>query len=435
MSWLLLIRATLLLLLALALDLALRRAPAVQRHLLWSTTILLLLALPLLTLLLPPLALEILPALAEPTPMPSVPLPPIESRSEIELGPLVSGIWVAGVLLCLGRLGFGLLAVRRLRRHARPAAGWETTLAGELGIRRPVELLLCGGLASPMTAGLLRPRIFLPATAAGWSPERRRVVLLHELIHVRRADWLLEILAQLCRALYWFHPLIWLAVRRAGLAREQACDEGVVSRGLRPSEYARHLLAIAEAPAGPPVLLPALSMTQPTHLERRLMSILQAPHRSRRGLVSSLAILLVLGAAALTLAAAEPKPVPPTPPAAPVAPAPPMTPAPSMTPAPPVAPLPPAPPEAPTPPAELAPLAPIDEAELAALTETMAEMHAELEAHHRELQEEHRAELETARAELETQRAELEQAREELEREREELEREREQLRREGSDS
>ena len=77
----------------------------------------------------------------------------------------------------------------------------------------------------PLTWGLFRPVIVLPSGAEHWPEDRRRIVLSHELAHIARHDWLLQICAELVRALYWFHPLAWLAAARLRQESERACDD------------------------------------------------------------------------------------------------------------------------------------------------------------------------------------------------------------------
>ena len=96
-----------------------------------------------------------------------------------------------------------------------------------------------------MTWGTLRPRILLPAEAAGWTDERRRIVLLHELAHIARRDSFSRSVAAIICALYWAHPAIWYAARRMRLEQEHACDDLVLSLGAKASLYARNLLDVA----------------------------------------------------------------------------------------------------------------------------------------------------------------------------------------------
>src|SRR4029079_9712727 len=99
--------------------------------------------------------------------------------------------------------------------------------------------------AMPSTWGIFNPTVLLPGDADTWDEERRRVVLLHELAHVRRKDSLMQIIAQVCCAVYWFHPAVWYTSRKLQSERELACDEHVLALGMNACDYAAHLLEIA----------------------------------------------------------------------------------------------------------------------------------------------------------------------------------------------
>ncbi|HRI53340.1 MAG TPA: M56 family metallopeptidase, partial [Pseudomonadota bacterium] len=120
---------------------------------------------------------------------------------------------VGGLLLVLGalvvglRIGAGWLGVRRLLRAAPKVRDpqWLTLLHDaqrELGVRRPVRLLRSHRSGTPLCAGTLHPAIVLPRQAQSWSAERRRLVLLHELAHIRRYDCLTQLVAQAACALH-----------------------------------------------------------------------------------------------------------------------------------------------------------------------------------------------------------------------------------------
>ena len=102
------------------------------------------------------------------------------------------------------------------------------------GLRRHVALLQTHASDLLATWGLLRPSVLLPAHAREWSDDRIRIVLCHELAHIRRNDWFVQIAAEALRSLFWFNPLIWIACTRLRRESEQACDDVVLDSTSRP---------------------------------------------------------------------------------------------------------------------------------------------------------------------------------------------------------
>jgi beta-lactamase regulating signal transducer with metallopeptidase domain len=210
-------------------------------------------------------------------------------------------LWAAGGVLLVLRLGYGITRVWWMERRAVEITdeGWvriADSLARRLRVGRLVTLLREAHAVVPMTWGVMRPVVLLPADAEGWSEERRTVVLAHELAHVRRWDPLTQWIAHVSLALFWFHPLVWVAARKMREEREHACDDAVLAIGTRPVDYADHLLDIvrslgaAEGPAA------ALAMARRSQFEGRLLAILDGA--TARGGVSR-----GLGMAALVVAA------------------------------------------------------------------------------------------------------------------------------------
>jgi beta-lactamase regulating signal transducer with metallopeptidase domain/tetratricopeptide (TPR) repeat protein len=243
----------------------------------------------------------------------SIPTLPKEPLSPMTWMLAVLGFWSAGTALALARLALGAARVRRVRRRASPDAdpGWRV-IAGELsarlGLPRPVDLLFSEELAVPVTAGLWRPFVLLPEGAHRWNEERRRVVLLHELAHVKRADWLALLLGQTAAALYWFHPLAWTLRVQMRKDCERACDDLVLAAGTRASVYAAHLLSIIRSlRLSHQRTLPAVAMARRSYWDGRMRAILD-PAVERRT-VSPAEKRLAAGAlfaAVVALAALEP---------------------------------------------------------------------------------------------------------------------------------
>lgn len=197
----------------------------------------------------------------------------------------LGAVWSAGLVLVFGLYGVGALRVARIAQHARPlhSADWlalQSSLAAGLKLRTPVRLLAAPGPAMPMTWGTRRPVVLLPSDAEQWPDTRRRDVLLHELAHVVRRDCLTQLVALCACAVYWFHPLVWVAARRLRVERERACDDRVLAAGATPSAYAEHLLEIARTlRAGTMTGLASVAMARPSQLGSRLLDVLDPARR------------------------------------------------------------------------------------------------------------------------------------------------------------
>lgn len=223
------------------------------------------------------------------------------------------GVWAVGALVLVGLLLVQVIRARLVQRRSRELTGgpvaWQAArLAADLGITRRVRVLEGGPEAMPMTWGVARPVVLVPASASEWPLERLRAVLLHELAHVRRGDYSVQLAAELACALYWFNPLVWLAARRLRLEREHACDNAVLRAGARASAYAQDLLEIARSlREAHGTALAGVSMARPSQLHGRLLALLDN-ERSRAGVSTRLALPACTLALALVLplAAAEP---------------------------------------------------------------------------------------------------------------------------------
>jgi tetratricopeptide (TPR) repeat protein len=204
------------------------------------------------------------------------------------------------------------LKVRGWVRGARSSDDRRVLLACErarrvLGIAMHVDVLVSKHVNIPVMVGVFRPRILLPASASRWSDDRLGVVLLHELAHAQRRDGLWMLVSRAVAAGLWFHPLVWILSRQVRRESERACDDAVLTAGVRGSEYAHHLIAIARSTRFDGVLPgTAVAFAARSSLERRIASILTAaPRRTpSRRVVASLATLSL--AVAVTVAVTQP---------------------------------------------------------------------------------------------------------------------------------
>ena len=193
--------------------------------------------------------------------------------------------WAGGTLLLLVRLIVGISAVWHL--SARSDDFNDSIPYVHSSWKRSVSVRLGDAVTVPMVWGLFRPVILLPADADEWEPERQRAVLLHELAHIQRQDWLLQTIAQITCAVYWFNPLLWFAVRRMQAEAEQACDDHVLNAGYQSTAYAQYLLDIVRnIKALRSAWRATVAMARSSNIEGRLRTIL-AKHCNRRPVTKS----------------------------------------------------------------------------------------------------------------------------------------------------
>lgn len=200
----------------------------------------------------------------------------------VDTATLLGFLWLAGTFTSLCLLAVGLVRLRWLASGAQVVTKgiWRNAaleVARADGIARPVSLLQTEHPTLLVTWGFAHPKIILPASARDWSHERVRIVLRHELAHVRRGDWVAQLLGELLRAIYWFNPLVWIVCRKLRDESEHACDDAVLKGGIDGSEYAAELLELARtlsAPGGQ--WLPAPAMARPSSLEGRVRAMLHA---------------------------------------------------------------------------------------------------------------------------------------------------------------
>jgi beta-lactamase regulating signal transducer with metallopeptidase domain len=212
--------------------------------------------------------------------------------------PTAVAMYATGAAICWARLLMGLARVTRLRRAA--VAGSERmrkmvgALCGRMGITRTVRILESAWVEVPSAAGWLRPVILLPATAlTGLSEEQLRALLAHELAHIRRHDYLVNIGQSVIETVLFYHPAVWWLSSRVRQEREHCCDDVAVSvtgshvdyaRALATMETLRRPAAPAMAANGKPLL-------------RRVRRVLTGSERpSRRPMAAGIICALIVAA-------------------------------------------------------------------------------------------------------------------------------------------
>jgi TonB family protein len=217
-------------------------------------------------------------------------------------------IWLVGVAIAGGALFLHVLRLARISARATHVSepSWlrlVDEVRREYGIRQAVPVLATPAHDLLATWGVFRPCILVPTRATQWDDDLIRVVVCHELAHIRRNDWAIQIAADVVRRIYWFQPLMWIACRMLRRESEQACDDVVLGTGVEAPTYASHLLQLARAGRSAYGWAAAVPMARPSTLERRISAMLNSA-RNRRALSSRALVASTLALALATFSAA-----------------------------------------------------------------------------------------------------------------------------------
>ena len=219
-------------------------------------------------------------------------------------------LWLAGSGISLSIMAMGAAWLWWLgSRGIAAGSNWtdiEAELRDHLSLRRPTRVLVTDHPALLVTWGVIAPVILLPAGAGSWSADRIRLVLAHEMAHLVRRDWMIQVLAETVRAINWFNPLFWLACARLRRESEHACDDIVLDLGIGGTSYASHLIELARTfSVHGRTWLPAPSIARPSTLERRVRAMLNPQvNRRRVSAARRLGLASLLVAIAVPIAAA-----------------------------------------------------------------------------------------------------------------------------------
>jgi len=170
-------------------------------------------------------------------------------------------LWSAIATLLLVRWGVGVFRLHRITQQARTVGAVRVS----------------SSIRTPMTWGVIRPVILLPTYVASWSAEERDVVIRHERAHIERRDWMWQAFAQVMTAIFWFHPLMWLAARQLRNEAEHAADDVTLAGGIQAPDYADRLMAVARQYTGRSTAAGAgVAMLRHPALAERVAAILDA---------------------------------------------------------------------------------------------------------------------------------------------------------------
>lgn len=222
---------------------------------------------------------------------------PARSPSELTLIALVSG----GVMRLLW-LAIGAYGLRRLRRRSVPLEPLPASvLRAQDRVGTHAAFAVSEQVPGPITFGVVRPIVVFPRTVSAMPAHVLEAIACHELLHVRRRDWLHEILEHAVLCVLWFHPAIWLLVARIRLVREQVVDQAAIELTESRERYVESLLTVARASLFPS-MTPASPFLRRHLLKKRVAQILQESTMTTRHVIASLTVTAAALALCTTLA-------------------------------------------------------------------------------------------------------------------------------------
>jgi beta-lactamase regulating signal transducer with metallopeptidase domain len=214
---------------------------------------------------------------------------PIVSVPSAHAGPpwITLVVWtiVGGIALRLARIGIGLVQLQRFRRSGSrvPPNPEHAELQWALGTDAEIRYVREG---HPITCGAWRPVVLLPMSLLKHPVLVQQAVLVHELLHVQRRDWIWVMAEEIVRSILWFHPAVWWLVSRIRRAREEVVDELTVLATHHRRAYLEALLAFADAAP-----FASAAFARRTHLFHRMMLISKEAVMSSKRVVASCAVL------------------------------------------------------------------------------------------------------------------------------------------------
>ena len=215
--------------------------------------------------------------------------------------------WITGTILSLlytltGRIGVTYISKSTSRYNEQHFKEEVSQLAREYGIRREVRVVVSCRCRLPFTYNIIHPTLVIPYESKNWPKTKRRAILIHELSHIRRHDFLILTLSRLICSVFWFIPVTWMAHAYMQLEQEKICDSTSVEEGERPTEYARYMVDLART-ARSLVLWSGIFIMKRRNnmLEKRVINVLETKqepinnkaYRSRLRFLSLMIIFVI----------------------------------------------------------------------------------------------------------------------------------------------
>ena len=215
------------------------------------------------------------------------------AKSLPTMGPILVWIWASGTIAGLAWLLTGAYRVRQMRRRSTLAALASDLEEMRASLAPRAEFRWSDDVQQPVTMGIRRPVVLLPRRFNELTADAKRAVACHELLHIKRRDWLWTVLEAHVRALFWFHPAVWWLIDRMQLLREQVIDHLVVEHTTTRRDYMLALMMFADSER--PIALSSAFLRR-RHLKSRLAQLVKENHMSAKRLVWTIAaVTLIVG--------------------------------------------------------------------------------------------------------------------------------------------
>ncbi len=232
----------------------------------------------------------------------------VAEKSPISFVEISAIAWLLGILLLAALLIRETIWLRTLLLTGSKATVSLHSILLEcqrkINLNRRIKILYNKRVNTPLTFGYLRPIVVLPEIAKDWEEEKIKIVLLHELIHIKRNDYLTNLIASLGVIICWYNPLVWFALKQQKAECEKACDEQVLANDIKPTQYASELLKLAEGNhVGTLKLNSMVSILGATSIKERIKLIIESPKRKKAvslSLVIALSFLVLFEAYSLS---------------------------------------------------------------------------------------------------------------------------------------